>query len=499
MLDVLKKIENYLSLLLRCKTSSNVGCLSDSAQCLLTISLCLAVSCLSVVSAQSSPIDTDVDALLAEIQSHQETRVVYNAIGGFKVADVSVAYPFKVIERRGDWRLVQFNRHLVAGWVSSDYVSIDGGTATVDASNLNVRIEPTATGRIITTVPRNYQAKVQAQRAGFVRLLLPSDRYFAIKKESVPSTSLATQQNVLGSSPPESATVANSQVSKTQRNEVKQTDTAADRAKIISPSAKEQPQTAKSSNSAVPNNAQDGARLHKISPGDAVSLLVFGEQDLSIQNVRVPQSGRVSFPLIGSVLVAGKTTDEVEQSVADLLSQGYVRNPRLSVTIFSYRPVFIRGAVRETGSYPFTEGLTIAKAIALAGGSKNSAKIGGVSVSRDGQLVEQGLNIDSEVEVSSGDVISITEEVGVSEDAASYIYLHGEVPSPGEYLYRRGLTVEKAIVLAGGFTIRASRKKISVTRYTEQDDNGKPKRLKRVKLYEPIEPGDVIVVGASLF
>ena len=176
-----------------------------------------------------------------------------------------------------------------------------------------------------------------------------------------------------------------------------------------------------------------------------------------------------------------------------------MRNPRLSVTIFSYRPVFIRGAVRETGSYPFTEGLTVAKAIALAGGSKNSANTKGVNVSRDGKLIEQNLSINSEVEIASGDVISVAEEIGVGEEASSFIYLHGEVPSPGEYPYRKGLTVEKAIVLAGGFTIRASRKKISVTRYADQDENGKPKRLRRVKLYEPIEPGDVIVVGASWF
>ena len=331
-------------------------------------------------------------------------------------------------------------------------------------------MQPNITAKLISSVPRGYRSKILDQRDGFTRLSLPTSQQFALFVGAPGEAKLELSQN--------SNTSARSEPP----------------AKIVSQAAQEVELT-----EVLAKPQLSGERRHKIAPGDAISLLVFGESDLSIENVRVPQSGRVSFPLIGSVPVAGKTTTQVEARVSELLSQGYVRNPRLSVTIFSYRPVFIRGAVRETGSYPFTEGLTIAKAIALAGGSKNSAKSDGVNVSRDGKVVAQNLSIDSEAEVASGDVISVAEEVGVSEEAASYIYMHGEVPSPGEYPYRKGLTVEKAIVLAGGFTIRASRKKISVTRYAEQDENGKPKRLRRVKLYEPIEPGDVIVVGASWF
>jgi polysaccharide export outer membrane protein len=167
--------------------------------------------------------------------------------------------------------------------------------------------------------------------------------------------------------------------------------------------------------------------------------------------------------------------------------------------MFSYRPIFIRGAVRQTGSFPFTEGLTVGKAIALAGGTKNSAKPNGVSILREGEVIEQALSIDSQAEVQSGDVISIEEEFGVQEDDASYVYLHGEVASPGEYKFRRGLTVEKAIVLAGGFTLRGARNKISVTRYADIDDDQEPDKLKKVKLYMPIKPGDIINVGATWF
>jgi len=215
--------------------------------------------------------------------------------------------------------------------------------------------------------------------------------------------------------------------------------------------------------------------------------------------VRIPGSGAVSFPLIGLVQVAGKTTVEVEREVARLLSEGYVRNPRLSVSIFSYRPIFIRGAVNNVGSYPYTEGLTVGNAIAIAGGVTNSANNEGVTISRDGGVIAQGLSINSDQLVRSGDVISIDERQGVPEEDSFYVYLHGEVNNPGEYKFRRGLTVEKAVVLAGGFTIRASRSKITITRYVGSQENAEPEKLKRVKLYTPIEPGDIVDVGASWF
>ena len=238
---------------------------------------------------------------------------------------------------------------------------------------------------------------------------------------------------------------------------------------------------------------------HKIAPGDSISLLVFGESDLSKENIRVPESGNVSLPLIGNVNVAGKTTKQIENEVRVLLSSGYVNNPRLSVSIFSYRPIFIRGAVQSTGAFPYTQGLTVAKALAIAGGSLNSAKPQGVNILRDGKVVESQLSLDSPYQVSSGDVITIEEEQGIREDESLFIYLHGEVANPGEYRYRKGLTVEKAIVLSGGFTLRASKRKINVTRYHNVDENTPPEELKNVKLYTTIMPGDVIKVRASLF
>ncbi|GHA08304.1 hypothetical protein GCM10008090_17700 [Arenicella chitinivorans] len=366
-----------------------------------------------------------------------------------KITDLETVADYTVVARGTRWSTVRFSQPVVPGWVSKAYVELADDKVTVTADVLNVRLRPSQESRVMTQVERGYVSDVVGRYGDFVQIKLPPQFAVALRNSGVATVSVAGAPNST------------------------------------------KPSTASSTK---PSPASE---LHRIAPGDSISLRVFGEDDLSTENVRVPQSGQVSFPLVGPVSVVGKTTDEVEQQMVALLSQGYVRNPRVSVTIFSYRPIFIRGGVNNTGAFPYTEGLTVAKAIALAGGSKASAKDDGVSILRDGETLAEGLSVDSTYRIASGDVISVTEELG--EDDRLYIYVHGEVQAPGEYVYRRGLTVEKAIVLASGYTLRASKRKISVTRYAGMSEDQEPIKMKRVELYTPIEPGDVINVGASWF
>lgn len=74
------------------------------------------------------------------------------------------------------------------------------------------------------------------------------------------------------------------------------------------------------------------------------------------------------------------------------------------------------------------------------------------------------------------------------------IYVRGEVQNPGAYQYAEGLTVDRGITLAGGFTERASSGKITLIREKAPDEP-----VKGVSLQEKVGPGDVIIVGESLF
>jgi polysaccharide export outer membrane protein len=72
-------------------------------------------------------------------------------------------------------------------------------------------------------------------------------------------------------------------------------------------------------------------------------------------------------------------------------------------------------------------------------------------------------------------------------------YINGEVKKPGSYPYKKNLTIEKAVALAGGFTERASRSTISLV--SEKDK----KLVKSVVLNDKINPGDVITISESFF
>ena len=88
----------------------------------------------------------------------------------------------------------------------------------------------------------------------------------------------------------------------------------------------------------------------------------------------------------------------------------------------------------------------------------------------------------------------VNPDVTVSIKAYRPFYLHGEVEKPGGIPYQPGLTLEKAIALGGGFTERASRRKVTVVR---AGDTGLV--AQSIKLSDPVQPGDVITVHQSFF
>ena len=74
------------------------------------------------------------------------------------------------------------------------------------------------------------------------------------------------------------------------------------------------------------------------------------------------------------------------------------------------------------------------------------------------------------------------------------IFVLGEVGVPGSYPYTVGLTALKAVALAGGFSYRAKKKGLRVTRASKPEMGEQ-----RISGGEMIFPGDIIVVPERLF
>lgn len=121
---------------------------------------------------------------------------------------------------------------------------------------------------------------------------------------------------------------------------------------------------------------------YRLGAGDRVRVTVF-EQDGLTNTYNVDQSGYVSLPLVGNVPARGHTAQQLEGEIADKLRQGYLRDPDVSVEIDRYRPIFVMGEVGAAGQYSYVPGLTVQKAVAIAGGFTPRANQESVDITRD--------------------------------------------------------------------------------------------------------------------
>ena len=143
-----------------------------------------------------------------------------------------------------------------------------------------------------------------------------------------------------------------------------------------------------------------------LGPGDKLRLTVYGETDLSGE-FTIDGSGYARLPLIGQTRAAGYTARQLEQVIAGNLSRGYMKSPRVSVDISTYRPFYVIGAVNRPGQYPFVEHMSAMNAIALAGGFNTSAVESVIFVRHEGSNKEEEVPADQATQIYPGDVIKV--------------------------------------------------------------------------------------------
>ncbi|WP_323814297.1 XrtA/PEP-CTERM system exopolysaccharide export protein [Cellvibrio sp. NN19] len=123
---------------------------------------------------------------------------------------------------------------------------------------------------------------------------------------------------------------------------------------------------------------------YKIGVGDDLSINVWRNPELSL-SVPVRPDGKISMPLIGDIVAADLTTDQLSKNITTSLTT-YIRSPQVTVIVANpsssdfQRRVRITGAVTNPQSIPYREGMTVLDLVLLAGGpnpyaSANKAKL----------------------------------------------------------------------------------------------------------------------------
>ena len=146
---------------------------------------------------------------------------------------------------------------------------------------------------------------------------------------------------------------------------------------------------------------------YKLNAGDSVRIHVYGESDLSFEQLLIGQNGRISYPFLGELKVTGKTAAQLQQDLIDGLKPDYLIDPRISVSIVKYRPFFVNGEVKRPGGVDFQPGLTLRKAISLAGGFTERANKKEVLLIADSDSQRKEQKVGMDYRVHPGDIFTV--------------------------------------------------------------------------------------------
>ncbi len=236
-----------------------------------------------------------------------------------------------------------------------------------------------------------------------------------------------------------------------------------------------------------------------LGSGDVLKISVFEQPDLSLE-VRVSESGTITFPLIGEVKVGGGTTAQAERKISDQLERGgFLKNPHVSIIVSQLQSlqVSVLGQVNRPGRYPLDTAKSLADVLALAGGvSADGGDIITV-VRKDGvQTVRETVDIaemmrsgdlNRNLVISNGDIVYV--------ERAQRFYIYGEVQRPSQYRLEHNMTVLQALSVGGGLTLRGTERGIRIKR---RGADGVIEIIK-AKHDDLVQQDDVIYVQESLF
>lgn len=158
---------------------------------------------------------------------------------------------------------------------------------------------------------------------------------------------------------------------------------------------------------------------YKVHPGDKLMLGVYDDPKLLPQEITVAPDGKVSFPLVGALLVNGKTVEQIRTEMEGRLKK-YISDPVATVIVTDVKGnvVYVIGQVTKPGSITMNPTINVLQALSIAGGGNPYAKLDGIIVIRSTGGVQRvlsfkysqvasGRDLQQNVELESGDVVVV--------------------------------------------------------------------------------------------
>ncbi len=210
-----------------------------------------------------------------------------------------------------------------------------------------------------------------------------------------------------------------------------------------------------------------------LGQGDLIQLKVFEAEELDTQT-RIGARGYVTLPLLGQVKLSDLTARKAEQKIENLYQEKYLQDPHVTIFVKEQHgsKISILGEVKEPGTYDYFARQRLLDVLSIAGGltqesgrtvqirrpskgNKPSAKY----IVDLNKLIREG-QTELNLIIKGGDVVFVPE--------AGTVYVDGAVNQPGNYPIKKEMTVQEAIVAAGGFNQVAAQDSIKLARVTEK-------------------------------
>ena len=244
----------------------------------------------------------------------------------------------------------------------------------------------------------------------------------------------------------------------------------------------------------VPGWALAAGRV--LTPQDSISIKVVNQPDMDT-TTRVETDGTISFPYVGRIRAAGLSEDQLAHAIErQLASRQIVTDPHVLVDITSFgTQASVQGQVGVPGVYTLDRPTNLTQLLSRAGGLRDAALGGTVSVRRAGGAIQKFDSKDVQAGRGPGANLRIANNDEVFVDLAPFYYIYGYVGKTGEYPLLRPITVQQAISIGGGLATLGSEWRIKIKRMS---GNGQTYDVP-ASLDDQVEAGDTIIVSERIF
>ena len=147
---------------------------------------------------------------------------------------------------------------------------------------------------------------------------------------------------------------------------------------------------------------------YTLRTNDQLRVQVYNEPTITGEYT-VDGNGTLSIPGAGRIKAAGLTAPQLERSLTQKLNGGILKDARVNRQVLTYAPFYILGEVKKPGEFPYKPGMSVADAVALAGGYTYRADESKVLVRHSDAAAEVMHRLDANPPVSPGDNIRIPE------------------------------------------------------------------------------------------